>query len=175
MCPGFSRVRREIEPRWVSEYVSNTYAQYKHAYRVPLGSIPEEITKIYGATKGRRVYRPSRPEVDAMIWTNKFLVLLEGKIFKIMDGIAKLPVYKSLVPVTPELEEWRGTPIRMELLCVQPLPWVQEAADRAGVNVIKWAPRWIQEIWQERDKYWTPEAVEKREERKKVLRSLGFD
>jgi len=32
----------------------------------------------------------------------------------------------------------------------------------------------VMEVWAERDKYWTPEAVAERERRKQILKALGF-
>jgi len=133
------------------------------------------MTDMYGAAKARKVYRPSRPEIDAVVWTEKYLILVEGKIYKVMDGLAKLPVYASLVPTTTELANDLDKEIRMELLCVNPLPWIEEAAEKAGVAVIRFTPPWILEIWEDRDRYWTPEAIAKREEKKRILRSLGID
>ena len=173
--PAPTHLRREIEPRWVSEYVAATYPDLPHAYRVPLGPIPKALEEAWGPTKARRVYRPSRPEVDALVYPKGRLIMVEAKIFKVMDGLSKLPIYRSLVPTTPELAEYWTKPVTMQLLCVKPVPWVLEAATQAGVDVVAWSPDWVVAIWEERDKYWTPEAQQKREERKQVLRRLGYE
>jgi len=144
-------------------------------FRVPLGSIPAELGTSLGEAKARAVFRPWRPEVDAIIRLPNFLVLIEAKIFKLMDGLSKLPVYKSLIPLTPELQEYKKLPVIMRLLCVRPLPWVQQAASANDVEIVPWSPDWIIQIWEEQDKYWTKEKVLKREERKDVLRSLGYE
>lgn len=175
MSPGFTHLRREIEPRWVAEYVSETYGQYPASFRVPLGGIPPELIDVYGERKATRVYRPSRPEADAIIYLPDRLILLEGKIFKVTNGLGALRMYRDLIPDTPELADYHSLPIRAELLCVQPLPWVLQAAEKADIHIVKYAPEWIREIWEERDKYWTKEHMRKREERKKVLRELHYD
>jgi len=174
LMPTFSRIRREIEPRWVAEYCVKFYPNYPVRYRCPLGPIPEQLEEMYGVGKGKRVFRPWRPEVDALIILPDRLILVEGKVFKYMDGVSKLPVYKSLVPQTPELKPYWHLPIEMHFLIVKELAWVKEAAERMGVKLIAWAPVWVQEIWLERNKYWTKEMVELRERRKEVLRRLGF-
>lgn len=171
---AFSRPRRELEPRWVSEYMATTYPKAEVRLRVPLGGIPKETAANYGLLKGLRVYRPWRPEVDAAArWSNK-TILVEAKIFKYMDGLSKLPVYKSLVPSTPELQHW-PTDIIMELLIPMPIPWVADAASEQGVRVItSFVPDYIKQAWEERDKYWTKEQMDLREERKRKLQEIGY-
>jgi len=170
-----TKMRREIEPRWVSEYVAVNYGNFPARFRVPLGAIPRELQESVGSEKAQAMFRPWRPEIDAIVIMPRHLILIEGKIFKLMDGVSKLPVYKSLVPLTPELKEYANREIVMQLLCVRALPWVQQSASAMDVKLIEWAPEWVVKIWEERDKYWTRESTIKREERKKLLRSLGFD
>jgi hypothetical protein len=170
-----TKVRREIEPRWVSEYLTYFYSDAEIRLRVPLGPFLPGVGEQMGADKARRVSRPWRPEVDAVVIRPDKLILIEGKIFKVMDGLSKLPVYKSLVPDTPELEEHKTKPVDMQLLVVRPLSWVVSAAEKAGIKVVEWAPPWIVQIWEERDRYWAPEAVKRREERKETLKRLGFE
>jgi len=169
-----TKIRRELEPRWVAEYVAANYPNAENRPRCPLGPIPTGIQEAIGGDKARRVYRPWRPEVDTCVILPTKLVLIEGKIFKTMDGLSKLPVYKSLIPTTPELTAHKEKPIDMELLVVRPLPWVVQAASLAGIRVVEWAPPWIIQVWEDRDKYWAPEAVKAREERKKFLEDHGF-
>ena len=172
---GFTKVRREIEPRWVSQYIKEFYPHAEVHLRCPLGPIPEEYKKLYGPAKAARIYRPWRAEVDALVVTPGALILIEAKIQKYMNGLSKLPVYKALLPSTPEFKpmlETRG--ILMHLLLPYPIPWVVKAAERMGVEVIDWVPDWVAEVWEDRDKYWTSEYRLKREERKDLLERLGF-
>ncbi len=171
----FTKVRREIEPRWVSQYVKEFYPKAEAHLRCPLGPIPEEYAKLYGPAKAARVYRPWRPEVDALIVVKGAIVLIEAKIQKYMNGLSKLPVYKALLPSTPEFLPVSETRyVLMHLLLPYPIPWVKKAAESMGVEVIDWAPDWVLEIWEERDKYWTAEYRLKREDRKALLRKLGM-
>jgi hypothetical protein len=170
-----TKLRREIEPRWVSEYVSNFYPDDEVRLRCPVGALLPGVAEALGGPKAQKVSRPWRPEVDALVIRKDKLILIEGKIFKVMDGLSKLPVYKSLIPETPELQEHKDKPVDMQLLVVRPLSWVVSAAEKVGVKVVEWAPPWIVSIWEERDKYWAPEAVKRREERKETLKRLGFE
>jgi len=171
---AFTRPRRELEPRWVSDYVAGSYPRYEARFRVPLGPIPKETQSDYGLLKGLRVYRPWRPECDAAVNSGKQTILIEAKIFKYMDGLSKLPVYASLLPTTPELAHW-PTDIKMELLIPEKIVWVENAALNMGVKVVSsFVPPYIKQAWDERDKYWTKEAIEQREERKRKLQEAGY-
>lgn len=171
---GFTKLRREIEPRWVSGYIKENYPDGEVRLRCPLGPIPDELKELYGPAKAARVYRPSRPEVDALVILDNALLLIEAKVFKYMDGLSKLPVYAALVKKTAELDVFSGRPVKMHLLLPKAVPWVVAAAPALGVEVKTDAPEWVLEIWRERDKYWTPDARMKREERKALLGKLGF-
>jgi len=170
----FTRLRREIEPRWVAEYIVKFYPHYPVRYRVALGPVPEELVKAHGLSKALRIYRAWRPEADALLILPDRLVLVEAKIFKVMDGISKLPIYKALIPKTPELAPYHHLPVEAKLLLVRAVePWIT-AAKEYGIELVNWVPTWVEEIWLQRDLYWTKEAVELRERRKEVLRRLGF-
>lgn len=158
----------------MSAYIKEHYPDGEVRLRCPLGSIPAELKNLYGPAKAARIYRPSRPEVDALVVLPTAVLIIEAKIFKYMDGLSKLPVYGALVPVTPELAIFLDRPVIMHLLLPRAIPWVVEAAPALGVEVKTWAPEWVMQIWEERDKYWTPEARLKREERKALLNRLGF-
>lgn len=167
-------MRREVEPRWVAEYIVANYPKDEARYRVPLGEIPKSIIDQFGESKAAKAFRPWRPEVDAVVIQTNKLILIEGKIFKAMDGLAKLPVYAGLVPSTPELQAHVAKPREMQLLVVRALPWVLNAATNNNVKIIEWAPTWVVQIWEERDKYWAPENVAKRDQRKQKLQEMGF-
>ena len=158
----------------MSWYVKENYPDGEVRLRCPLGPIPDELKALYGPAKAARVYRPSRPEVDALVILPDALLLIEAKIFKYMDGLAKLPVYAALVPKSPELMIFSDKKVIMHLLLPAEIPWVKAAAPALGVEVYNVAPDWVHQIWQERDKYWTPSARMRRDARKALLEKLGF-
>ncbi len=171
---GSTKLRRSIEPRWVSWYIKEKYPDAEVRLRCPLGPIPDALKELYGPAKAARVYRPSRPEVDALVILPGALLLIEAKIFKYMDGLAKLPVYGALVRKTPELEIFSNRPVIMHLLIPKAIPWVMAAAPDLGVEVYTAAPDWLMEVWEERDQYWQPGARMRRADRKAILEKLGF-
>jgi len=171
---AYTRIRRNLEPRWVSEYTQKFYPGFEHRPGCPLGGIPKETERDYGLLKGLRVYRPWRPEVDMAIRLPNLTLLVEAKIFKYMDGLSKLPVYKSMLGKTPELRSWPQE-VKMHLLIPARIPWVIEAAQEPGIIVLfDFVPDYIREEWERRDRYWTKEALERREERKRILREAGM-
>jgi len=170
----YTRVRRELEPQWVSWFCAKRWPKAIIKFRCPLGPIPEEVKKAHGETAALKIYRPWRPEVDALIIEPGAVTLVEAKIQKFMDGLSKLPIYKSLIPTTPELKEWKHLPVLMVLLIPEKVDWVLAAAQQQDVQVITEAPQFILDVWKERDKYWTKEAVEERERRKQKLQELGY-
>jgi hypothetical protein len=172
--PGHSKLRREIEPRWVAEYCAQFYPKFPVRYRCALGPAPPGLEKAFPEEKALRIGRPWRPEADAVVIKPDELIIIEAKVFRYMDGLSKLPVYRDLVDSTPELEKFKKLPRRMQLLLPAELKWVENAAKPLNVEVVVWAPDWVKAIWEERDKYWTKEATQAREERKKILRAIGY-
>lgn len=170
----YTRMRRELEPQWVSWFCVKRWPKAIVRYRCPLGPIPEAVKQAHGETAALRIYRPWRPEVDALVIEPGAVTLVEAKIQKFMDGLSKLPIYKSLIPTTPELKEWKHLPVVMVLLIPEKVDWVLAAAQKQDVYVITEAPQFIMDVWKERDKYWTKEAVAEREKRKAKLQELGY-
>jgi len=170
-----THLRRDLEPRWVSWYIARHYPRDIVKLRCPLGPIPEDLKKAVGEARGIKMYRPWRPEVDGLVILPGAIRLIEAKIFKYMDGLSKLPVYAGLVPTTPELKSWKDLPVQMVLLIPAKIDWVFTAASQQGITVDTDAPDFIRVAWEERDKYWTKDYVEKREKRKEVLRRMGYE
>lgn len=174
MKEGFTRIRREVETKWVAEYCAKFYPDFPVRYNVRLGPPREELVRLYGLEKALRMSQPWRVRADALVIKPDELILIEGKLYRPLDGLSKLPMYKSLIPSTPELAAYKHLPVRMQLLVVEVSSSIEELARQHGVELVKWAPTWVIEVWREKDLYWTKEAVELRERRKEVLRRLGF-
>jgi len=178
VCPvvkrPFTKLRREVEPRWVAEYCSKFYPNDEVRYRCPLGAPPRHLVEEMGLEKALRAFRPYRPEVDALVITKNAIILIEAKVHRYVDGIGKLLVYEALVPDTPELAPYLDRPVKKRLLLPILPEWIVPLAKRLNVELVTWAPDWVLEYWAERDKYWTPEAVAERERRKQILKALGF-
>jgi len=158
----------------VSEYVLSTYPTDTHMLRVPIGPIPSEVTKEYGTWKGTRAFRPYRLEADAMVVTPKKLILIEGKVFRIRDGIGALATYRPLVPLTPELKVYLDRPLVCQLVTANPPRWLDQVAQVHDIEIVVFEPPWIADYVEHMNKYWTAEHRYGRLKRKQVLENLGF-
>ncbi len=141
----------------------------------PLGPVPELIIAQYGFREALRVARGIRPEVDALVIRKPHLILIEAKIFKWLDGIAKLPVYEGLLKSTPELAQYKEYDHSM-ILCT---PWTTEtinaAATAQNVKIDVFNPPWIQGYVEEMHKYWTVEYRTARAEKMRLRKVFGLE
>ena len=173
--PGFTKLRENWEQRYVSDYVITTYPRDIHKFRCPLGTVPEMWIREMGLGKALRTYRPYRPECDAAVITADKIVLIEGKLFKVMDGLAKLPIYRSLVQETPEFDEFKTLPVEAVLVTPKEPGWSARVAKENNITVDIFRPDWIMEYYASQEKYWTAEERWKRVKRKETLEGLGYD
>lgn len=173
--PGFTKIRENWEHRYVSDYVVTRYPHDAHKFRCPLGSVPEMWVQEMGLGKAIRAYRPYRPEADAAVITADAIVLIEAKIFKVMDGIAKLPIYRSLVAETPEFDAYRTLPVEAVLVTPKDPGWTRKVAVETNVRIELYMPDWIEEYYKKQEVYWTAEERLKRMKRKRVLEGLDYD
>lgn len=171
---GFSKRRENWEQRYVSEYVLEFYPDSIAKYRCPLGAIPATWVEMMGIGKAAKTYRPYRPECDAAVITADEIILIEGKIMKVLDGLAKLPIYKWLIPKTPEFLEYKSLPVIALLVTPKEPQWEAEVAEHLGVEVDVFVPEWIEDYYSRQERYWTAEERAKREKRSRVLSELGY-
>lgn len=172
---GFSKLREDWETRYVSEYVLEKFPNDEAKYRCPLGMVPEQFIQALGLGKAIRMYRPYRPECDAAVITADAIVLIEGKIFKVVDGLAKLPLYRYLVPLTPEFAPFKSMPVRAVLVTPKRLTWGDEYANSVNVEIALYSPDWIKEYYAKQERYWTGDERFKRYQRSETLRRLGYE
>jgi len=159
----------------VSEYLLEKVYPHWYKTRVPLGPALPGTVKDHGLRKALRISRPWRPEVDAVALVGNHLVLIEAKLLKIVDGLAKLPLYKSLVPTTPELQVLEYDRVIMRLVA----PWTSETmeimASGPGIEIEVFEPEWIVDYMADQHNYWTAEYRAARAEKRRLRESLGVD
>jgi len=169
------RIRREVEPRYVAEYVSKTYPDRKHAFRVPLGTVPKSAIEEMGLEKALRFYRSSRSEADAVVWLPREILLIEGKVWKPFDGPKSLLLYRTLVPRTPDIGWREGMKVTSMLLCPVIHAALKESCTINDITPVEYMPDWIRPIWEEHDRYTTREWVERRALRRKRMEAAGIE
>src|SRR5512139_1565238 len=111
-----ARQTQQVETRLVAEYLKDRYSAFPFVAKQPLGVVSEDLLRTEGFAKGLRMQRPNRPEADALVIQPKRLILIEAKVWHLVDGLAKLPFYKSLIPTTPELKQYAHLPVLMEFV-----------------------------------------------------------
>lgn len=170
-----ARKTQRVETRLVAEYLKATYPQFPHISGVPLGKVSEKLMAEEGYEKAIRMSRPTRPEVDAVVILPRFLILIEAKVWHIIDGMAKLPLYKSLVPFTPELKEYQNNEVIMELVTPWTNPNLEIMCRDAGIYLHVFKPDWINETVARVQLYHTQEYRAERERKLRDRELLGLE
>ncbi len=169
------RKNRNTEDRMIAEYVASAYKDFPYMVHVPLGRLPPDVVKDVGYTQAIAFMRPYRLEVDAIVVLPRYLVLIETKVFKTIDGLAKLPLYKSLVPFTPELKQYEGREVIMELVVGWTNANLQIMCRDAGVRLVVFSPDWLKGVVDEYHNYWTKEYRDARNQKLELRAYYGLD
>ena len=170
-----TRKTAQVETRLLSEYLLATYSKYSYIISVPLGKLDETLLKTLGYKQAMGLSRPYRPSVDAVVILPNYLIIIEAKVWNILNGLGKLPMYKSLVPFTPELQQYMPREVIMELVVAWTNANLEIMAREAGVTVRVFCPDWMQEVVNKMHNYWTKEYRESRERKLEARRLLGVE
>ena len=170
-----ARKTRQVEVRMVAEYLKATYDKFPCIQSQPLGIVDEKILADLGYEKGMAIQRPRRPSVDAVVILPRYLLIIEAKVWNVVSGLGKLPLYKSLVPLTPELREYQPRETIMELVVGWTNPNLEAMAREAGVQIRIYSPPWLKEVVDSMQKYWTAEYRIARDEKQKMRELLGLE
>lgn len=157
----------------VSEYLLKNYSKFPYIMKVPLGAIPEDLARREGTKQAARIIRPFRPEVDAVVVLPRYLLLVEAKVWNIISGLSKLPMYKSLVPLTPELKQYMPREVIMQIVVGWTNTNLEVMARDAGVTVQVFCPDWLKEVVEGMHEYWTREYRDEREKKLKMQDYFG--
>ncbi len=167
--------RKERERRYIAEYMMFAWPEGGWQLNVELGPIPKEYVDRYGLGKAAALFRPTRPRVDAVKWTEAAYYIIEAKIRDIKAGIGDLSYYRNMVPSTLDLPFYDGQPLVCRLVVPWMIDWIKSAADAAQVEVIVYWSDWIADYVKERQHYFTAEYRDQRAEIKRLREILGVD
>lgn len=170
-----ARKSRQVEVRMVSEYLLASYASFPTIQAVPLGKVAESLMAEQGYQRAIGIMRPYRPEVDAVVVLPRYLVLVEAKVWNIVNGLAKLPLYKSLVPFTPELQKYQPREVIMELVVGWTNDNLEIMARDQGVKVVVYSPPWLADIVASQHNYWTASYQQERQRKIQMRELLGLE
>ncbi len=169
------RKNRAVETRLVSEYLLATYPKFPSINGVPLGVVDSGLMASYGYKKAIGLSRPFRPEADAVVILPRHLLLIEAKVWNIVNGLAKLPLYKSLVPVTPELKQYLPRDVLMELVVGWTNPNLEIMARDLGVKVKVYCPDWLTQVVADYQAYWTRDYRDARAQKLQLREMYGVE
>ena len=169
------RKTRQVETRLIAEYLKEHYSEFSFIMKQPLGTISEDLARRDGMKVAMGILRPFRPEVDAVVILPHFLLIIEAKVWNIVNGLAKLPLYKLLVPVTPELKEYMPREVLMQLVVGWTNSNLETMARSMDVEVKVYRPDWLIEVVEGMHKYWTKEYQLERQKRLKMREYFGVE
>jgi len=167
--------RQERERRYIAEYMKDHWPEGNWALNIPLGPIPEYLTREHGMVKAARYFRPTRPRVDAIHWTPETYTLIEAKVREAKQGIGDLIFYRGLAKETVDLPFYEGQQIQSLLIVPWAIDWIIDSGRQNDIEVDVYWQDWIQDYAEERKHYFTAEYRAARAEKKRLREILGVD
>lgn len=143
-----AKQKRKWQPRemkLVSEYLAQNYPKYECRTRVRLGSYPAALKPELLTGGDRRALGVWRRWADAIVIMPDRLILIEAAIRPNPGDISQLELYERLVPMTPELAEYKDLPIDKVLLFALKDPAMELMARERNIRVVYYHPDWIDE------------------------------
>ena len=169
------RKTRQVETTMVAEYLLKNYSAFPYMMKVPLGPLPLEVLKSEGTARTIKLARPFRPEIDAIVILPRHLLLIEASVWNVMEGVSKLPFYKILVPITPELQKHFPRELIMQVVVGWKNNNLELMAHENNIAVKVFCPPWLQEVRESMNKYWTKEYQEARQKKLEMQRYFGVE
>lgn len=120
----------------VSSYIAWAYPNDQVMVRVRLGAIEPRLGQESMTAAELAMVGSFRRWADAVVIQANQLILIEGAIRPSLGDISQMLGYKLLMPLTPELDQWKTLPIRMELVAAIEDPVVSMLARDHGINFI---------------------------------------
>jgi hypothetical protein len=133
------------EMRLVSEFLAKYYPNYETRTRVRLGAIHPELHPETLSESEKSMVGVFRRWADAIVIMPDKLVLIEAAIRPSPGDISQIELYEHLLPLTPELEEFRALPIEKLLVFAIEDPVVVAMARERGINTRYFRPGWVDE------------------------------
>ncbi len=164
-----------FERLYIAQYCANRWPQGGYQLGYNLGPIPERIVKEMGYDRAAATFAGCRPEVDAVKFFPDGLLLIEAKVFKVLEGMRSLLGYGHLVGSTVELQPWWGKPVTLRLVTTRTTDILEAQAKAYGVQVDVYQTPEVMEQAAKYERYWGTEYQRERQLRKARMRELGLD
>jgi len=141
--PNEKRQWQPREMRLVSEFLAKHYSNYETRTRVRLGAIHPELHPETLSESEKAMVGVFRRWADAIVIMPDRLIIIEAAIRPSPGDISQIELYEHLIPLTPELDEFRSLPIEKVLVFALEDPVVVAMARERGIRAIYFKPPWI--------------------------------
>ncbi len=165
----------QFERRYIADYCAARFPEGGYQLNYPLGPIPRSEVETRGYDAAARFFRPLRPEVDAIKFSDDRLVLLETKIIKAWHVLGQLLLYGHLVQYTEELRPWWGLPVELRIIMPEISPMVIEICQTVGIYPERYVTDSALEQQEKYNRYSTKEYQTLRQERNAIRRALNVE
>jgi len=127
----------------LSEWLVKTQGGKRWMTRVRLGTPRSEVPRPGMSVEELAMVGAWRRWADAVILTDQDVTIVEAAIRPEVGKVAQLELYRTLLPHTPELEPWKGLPIKLILLYAIEDPATILLAREKGILCIEYKPTWL--------------------------------
>lgn len=132
-----------VETQLVSEFCAVRYPDREVWQKVRVGQIPDELPVEGLEPSEVKMLGVWRRWVDAIVFDDHRLILIEGAVVPNPGDISQLELYLRLCPMTPELYEFRTWPMQGMLVYGVDDPVVRELAARRTLAFELYQPAWL--------------------------------
>ena len=135
------------ETKYVAEYLRTFYPEAIHISPVRLGSPPEPMGEGDYTEEERRMLMVYQRQADAVAILDNRLILIEGKLLpaRYPEGLAKLEIYRDLIPHTLSLQPYLDRRIEVELVTPIEDPTIAKLCHQKGFRNPIYRPIWFEE------------------------------
>lgn len=146
---GRRRPYRQIERRYVVEYVTNRFPDRVWAgFNVRLGPPPDELRKRYPGVPATH-FKVWTPTADAVVVTKTRIYIVEAKIRNPRQAMGQLLDYARRLPETPELQRFMGREIVKLLVVPFDDPELRQTCAMYGVQMETFIRPWVVDYMRE--------------------------
>lgn len=129
----------------LGEWLAMTFPTDRVMQEVRLGGPPPAPTGFATDNSTLAYLGNRRRYADALVIRAADIILIEAKVEADPGVVSTLQLYGALLPLTPELREFKDRRLRMMLLWAIDDPVLSAIAKRAGIEVVVWCPQWVKD------------------------------
>ena len=135
--------------RYVAEWVIEHYPHAEVFYNLRLGPPPAGIAERFPGIDADRYARVWKKTCDAVVVTEKELILIEGELRRPLLALGELLIYRDMITTTPELKPYSRLPVRAVLLCPIEDPTLELSLREHGIEKAVYRPPWVDQYLKE--------------------------